>query len=100
MFSKNYSLLSIPDLSKWNISKVNDLSFMFFRCDSLLSLPDISKWNISNVKNMSSMFYNCCSLTSFPDLANWKKRTSFFVDMDNMFQGCFNSLNFVENLNN
>jgi len=49
---------------------------------------------------MSYMFYNCCSLTSFPDLANWKKRTSFFVDMDNMFQGCFNSLNFVENLNN
>ena len=29
---------------------------MFNRCSSLLSLPDISKWNTNNVIKMSYMF--------------------------------------------
>ena len=32
------------------------LSGMFYGCSSLLSLPDISKWNLSNVVNISGMF--------------------------------------------
>ena len=47
---------------------VNDMSFMFYECNSLISLPDISKWNTSNVNNMSYMFSGCNSLISLPDI--------------------------------
>ena len=35
------------------------MSYMFYNCESLKSLPDISKWNTSKVKEMSNMFYEC-----------------------------------------
>ena len=37
------SLKSLPNISKWNINKVIDMSDMFDNCSSLKSLPDISK---------------------------------------------------------
>ena len=45
IFSKCSSLLTLPDLSKWNTNNVIDMSYMFLECSSLSSLPDISKWN-------------------------------------------------------
>ena len=39
---------------------------MFQECNKLISLPDISKWNTSNVNYMSWMFYECNSLISLP----------------------------------
>jgi len=50
------SLLSLPDISKWNTNKINDMSEIFYGCSSLLSIPDISKWNTNNVNNISFMF--------------------------------------------
>ena len=41
------------------INNVTDMSFMFADCSSLISLPDISKWNTNNVTNMSWMFSSC-----------------------------------------
>ena len=35
------------------------MSYMFGGCSSLLSLPDISKWNTDNITNMSYMFSGC-----------------------------------------
>ena len=46
------------------IQNIENLNHMFYNCESLLSLPDISKWNISNVTDMSYMFSWCKSLTS------------------------------------
>ena len=45
------------------------MSFMFSGCKSLLSLPDISKWNTNKVTNMSNMFENCSSLSSLPNIS-------------------------------
>ena len=56
VFSYCESLVYLPDLSKWNTGKVNDISAFFARCSSLKSLPDISKWNTENVTDMSNMF--------------------------------------------
>ena len=39
------------------------MSYMFSSCEKLSSLPDISKWNTTNVNNMSFMFNNCISLS-------------------------------------
>ena len=80
------SLPSLPDISTWDTSNVINMSYMFYWCNSLLSLPDISKWNTSNVTNMSGMFYECESLTSFPDISNWN--TSNIINISYMFAGC------------
>ena len=45
------------------------MSNMLNECSSLISLPDISKWDTKNVNNMSYMFYKCSSLKSLPDLS-------------------------------
>ena len=52
MFSGCKSLISLPDLSKWNTSNVNAMNLMFDGCNSLISLPDLSKWNTSNVDDI------------------------------------------------
>ena len=36
------------DISKWNTNNILFLDCVFFNCCSLISLPDISKWNIFN----------------------------------------------------
>ena len=69
-----------------SFSELIDISFMFYGCNSLISIPDISKWNTYNVKNMSYMFYGCKSLLSIPDLSKWD--ISNVKYMDNMFEGC------------
>ena len=38
------------------INNITNMSYMFYGCESLSSLPDISKWNTSNVNDMWSMF--------------------------------------------
>jgi len=42
---------------------------MFYGCSSLISLPDISKWNMNNNIDISYMFYGCSSLSSLPDIS-------------------------------
>ena len=41
MFSKCNSLISLPNISEWNLSNINDIKGMFSGCHSLISLPDI-----------------------------------------------------------
>ena len=48
------------------------MAYLFSECSSLISLPDISNWNINNVKIMGGLFYSCSSLKSLPDISNWK----------------------------
>ena len=69
MFAKCKSLISVPDISKWDMHSVTNMYGMFSKCKSLISLPDISKWDINNVKDMRGIFYNCESLISLPDFS-------------------------------
>ena len=48
------------------------MGYLFNGCKSLLSLPDISKWNINNVTDMEYLFSVCESLSSLPDISKWK----------------------------
>ena len=86
MFSNCILLKSLPDISKWDTSNVSNMSYLFYYCESLESLPDISKWNTINVSNMSYMFNSCKSLKSLPDISKWK--TSIVTDMSCMFNFC------------
>ena len=51
----------MPDLSKWDTSKVCNFSYMFNECESLTYLPDISIWDNST----SSKYINRCISLSF-----------------------------------
>ena len=86
MFYKCESLSSLPAISKWDTNNVIDMSGLFYDCISLLYLPDISKWNTSNVNDMSGIFYNCKSLLSLPDISKWD--TSNVIDMSGIFWNC------------
>jgi surface protein len=72
MFEDCNSLISITNISKLNISNVNELSHIFYGCSSLETLSDISNWNTQNVISMKGMFSGCSSLTSLTDISNWK----------------------------
>ena len=52
-----------------NKENVRDLSYIICQSSSLLTLPDISKWNTENVRNMSFMFDYCSSLSNLPDIS-------------------------------
>ena len=86
IFENCSSLISLPDISKWNTINVTDLSKMFYNCSSLTILPDISKWNTKNVTDISKMFYNCSSLISLPDITKWNINN--VKKMKNMFYNC------------
>ena len=86
IFYNCLSLLSLPDISKWNTNNVNNMSYMFYNCSSLSSLPDISKWNTNNVKDMSYMFSGCEILNTLPDISKWN--ISSINNMNNMFENC------------
>ena len=62
------------------------MSWIFCSCNSLISLPDISKWDTKNVTNMSHMFSSCSSLNSLPDISKWD--TKNVTDMSDMFKYC------------
>ena len=71
MFCNCKSLISLPDISKWDMTNVTDMTEMFKSCESLTFLSDISVWNTKNVKKMCFMFKNCKSLKYLPDISNW-----------------------------
>ena len=94
-----YSKFEYIDISKWNVSNVEEMSRMFYKCKNLKSVGDLSKWNVSNVENMCSMFDSCFKLESIGDLSYWN--VSSVENMTDMFLGCINlkSIGDVSNWN-
>ena len=67
-------------------NNVIDMQSMFKGCSSLISLPDISKWDTKNITDMYSMFEGCSSLISLPDISKWD--TKNIISINNMFNEC------------
>ena len=65
---------NILNIKLEGINNINDMSYMFEGCSSLLSLPDISKWNTKKVTDMNTMFSGCSSLFDLPDISKWNIR--------------------------
>ena len=95
LFYNCSSLISLPDISKWNTSKVKDMNGLFYNCSSLISLPDISQWKTNNVINMKEMFYYCSSLSLLPDISQWN--TSKVEYINDIFDRC-RSLSSIPNI--
>ena len=45
------------------------MDYMFYNCSSLISLPDISKWNTIKVTDMRGMFDGCINLLHIPGVS-------------------------------
>ena len=81
-----YNIDSFTDITKWNTSKITDISWLFMGCISLVSLPDISEWNTKNIKDMKCLFYQCSSLRSIPDISKWN--ITKITELTGIFTGC------------
>ena len=68
---KNKANNNILKIKLIGINNVIDMRQMFYNCSSLISLPDISKWNTNNVTNMSEMFSDCYSLIYLHNMKNF-----------------------------
>ena len=81
--SSNYNKsLDNIDISKWNVSNVKYMQFMFdgyenFNCD-------LSNWDVSKVENMKGIFSWCINFNC--DLSKWD--VSNVTNMDFMFDNC------------
>lgn len=74
------------DLSWLNTSQVVYMSTMFCQLSNLKTL-DISAFDTSKVKYISSMFINCSKLENIKFGSKWN--ISGVVDLDAMFEGCY-----------
>jgi surface protein len=81
---RNCVKLGNIDMSKWDVSKITNMSDMFQGCKIFNS--DLSNWNVSNVNNMSCMFGGCIDFKS--DLSSWN--VCNVNNMSCMFCGCIN----------
>lgn len=68
MFADCYKLQSL-DLSNWDVSKVQCLNNAFNECMALVSVGNLSKWNLVSVIDVCSMFYKCHNLSGKLDLS-------------------------------
>ena len=78
-----------PDISKWNVSNVKDMRYMFYKCFNFNC--DISEWDVSNVEMSQFMFKGCLSFNQ--DLSGWKLKSvpvknSYEYVLDLWFEGC------------
>ncbi len=58
-FEKYLSLLALSIISKWNTINIIDLSELIKGFSSLKELPDISKWDISKFNDITYIFVEC-----------------------------------------
>ncbi len=75
---------AFPDISNWDTSNVEDLSYILSEIKS--NLPDISKWNTKNVKTIEGLFYKCYSIKSLLDISRWD--TLNVENMNDIFAWC------------
>ena len=71
------------DLRYFDVSGVEDLSYMFCKCAELEKV-NVSGWDTSGVKYFNSMFEGCDSLEEL-DLSDWS--TSSCLEATDMFKG-------------
>ena len=83
MFHGCSSLIKLPDISKWDTSKIINISCIFYNCNSLSDLPDISKWNTTNITDISCLFSDCFSLKSLFQFGIYQMFLTFMVCLEN-----------------
>ena len=71
------------DISRWDVSNVENLSSMFK--DNKVFDQDLNKWNVEKVKQFNCMFENAIKYNH--DVSRWNVETVVDIDMTSMFKG-------------
>lgn len=74
----------IPNLNKWNTSKVKDMSWTFSGCNIRTTKGLCDSWDLKSVELLCGTFAYCVILDTF----NCKWNTSQVIYMNNLFDGC------------
>jgi surface protein len=84
-------------IGNWNTSNVTNMGEMFVGC--ALFNQDLGNWDISKVTNFNSTFTSCTQFNNggSPNINNWIINAISNVSMAQMFQGC---TNFNQPINN
>lgn len=77
----NMSALTTVETSNLDVSRVEVMDKMFYKCEKLRSV-DVSTWDTSNVRSTNDMFY-CCIQVNNLDVSNWD--VSNVTSMSGMF---------------
>ena len=83
---KGFHSLESADVSKLDMSKCKDLSYMFWECSSLGSI-DLSAWDTSSFESISFMLESCRRLREV-NVLGWD--VSNVINMENVFAYCSN----------
>lgn len=73
------------DISKWDVSNVTYMQYMFQGCRGAAFNPNVSNWDVSNVENMYGMFNGCRGAAFNPDIKSWTLKAG--VTTTAMFTG-------------
>ena len=71
----------ILEIKLKGISNITNLNYMFWECDSLISFPDISNLDTSKVTNMNHIF-DVQNLKWFPNISNWNISNALDIGND------------------
>ena len=96
MFYECENLLSLNDLSSWNMKNITNTSNMFSFCSRIENISSLYNWDMSNVTNTSGMFTGCTSINSIDSLKNWNMEN--VTDTSYMF--AFMPINSLQPLKN
>ena len=69
-FNISYNIKDELKIKLRGINNIINMSCMFYECSSLLSIPDISKWNTQNLINIKDNFNKIKNL-KIPDKFKW-----------------------------
>ena len=89
MFKECVALIALPDIGKWDTSKIINMEGLFWKCWTLIYISNnISNWNICNVKSIYGMFVGCIYIMYLPDISKWN--TNNLEIMEELFHSCQN----------
>ena len=84
------SLDQVPSINSWDLTKITDMSSMFFFADTFNQ--DISEWDVSNVTDMSGMFASTKAFNQ--NIGSWD--VSNVIDMTGMFAHAYSFNQFLK----
>lgn len=100
------------DISSWDLSKAENMSFMFYKCNSLINFfannssskmlknmysmfgycselktVKMNNWNVAKAWEFTSMFQKCQNLIS-AEMNGWNSPPENKINLNEMFEGC------------
>ena len=77
------SLVGLPNISKWNTTKVTNMSYMFMSYDENLSKFFSNLYELNSAVNKTFLISKSSSLKTMPDISKWT--TTNVTDLSYLF---------------